>query len=303
MFKITIARPMTWYFKGGERAKDYKMVPYKEGMLYYDSPEENRKSVVVGLEDLIQYIKEEPKTAKRCGVLRAYELNLSDKEQKHIKCTGLTRIFLGEFDLSSGKFTDNGLIEHPGIMCFDADKLTPEQVYFTKSLLEEDEHCVLAFVSPRGLGVKFFIRVPASKEQHDLRYEGIKRRYEEFLGIKLDPTCKNLARVCFMSHDPRPYVNLEATECLEKASPAPAFIPKENYSNSSAAETYERAKLRVETVKGRSWNEGSKHAYLTSLVGICKAFGLSEDDFRSLGQDLIIDEAASKTIKKLFTSR
>jgi hypothetical protein len=291
---------MTWYFKGGERAKGYKMIPYKEGMLYFDSPEENKKAVVIGLEDLIRFIKEEPSTAKRCGVLREYELGLSDKEQKHIKCTGLHRIFLGEFDLSSGRFTDSGLIDHPGVMCFDADKLTPEQVYFAKWRLQDDPHCLLAFVSPRGLGLKFFIKTPASKEQHELRYEGIKARYEAFLGVKLDPTCKNLSRVCFMSHDPSPHVNLEATECLDKAQPKVIFTPSSHGTDVSAEQTFQRAKLRAETVKGRSWNEGSKHAYLVSLIGICKAWGLSEEDFRIWGSDLIIDEAASKTVRKLF---
>jgi hypothetical protein len=277
------------------------MVPYQEGMEYLDDPDQNRKSAVLTLEQVVQQIQTNPIAARRCEVLRTRQ-ELSEKDQKHIKMTGLNRLFWGEFDLSSGKFEDKGLSVHPGVMCFDVDKISETQAFYCKSILREDPYCIMAFLSPRGHGIKFLVRTPASSEQHRMRYEGIKEHYEKLLGHKLDPTCSNPARACFMSSDPNPIVNWDAEICTKYKRPEPpremGVKPPED-----TRQTYENAVARVTKQKGKSWENGQKHAFLISLTGTCKAFGISENDFKSLAAEFIIDDAAQRNVIKLYSTK
>jgi hypothetical protein len=223
-------------------------------------------------------------------------------DQKHIKMTGLNRLFWGHFDLTSGKFEDKNLVAHPGVMCFDVDKISEFQAYMCKKILSEDPYCLLAFLSPRGQGIKFLIKTPPSIDQHPMRYAGIKTRYEKILKFPLDPTCSNLSRACFMSYDPDPIINWEAKMCLEYEAPK-EVVSSTIKVNGDAEEIFRRSINRVTEIKGKDWKEGGKHAFLISLCGMCKAFGMEEMDFRSLASDYIIDESASKSVTKLYLTK
>ena len=296
---VTVALPMKWWIRGGERASSYKIVPYRSEMLYADDPEDNKKSVVITLEELVEQIKSNPITARRCNALRS---DIPKDDQQHIKITGLNRLFWGHFDLTSGKFEDKGLVAHPGVMCFDVDKINEFQARMCKEILAEDPYCVLAFLSPRGQGVKFLIKTPPSIEQHPMRYAGIKARYEKLLKFPLDSTCSNLSRACFMSYDPDPVVNWEAKICLDYQEPKAEF-KGEIQLNGDVEEVFKRAVDRVTEIKGKSWQDGGKHAFLISLCGTCKAFGIEENVFRELAKDYIIDESASKSVTKLYKTK
>ena len=296
---VTVALPLKWWIKGGERASSYKMVPHQPNMLYADDPEDNKKSVVMTLEEVVQQIKTNPVTARRCNALRS---EIPQDDQKHIKMTGLNRLFWGHFDLTSGKFEDKNLIAHPGVMCFDVDKITEFQARMCKEILSEDPYCVLAFLSPRGKGVKFLIKTPPSIEQHPMRYAGIKARYEKLLKFPLDSTCSNLSRACFMSYDPDPVVNWKAEMCLDYEEPK-AKVESRFELKGDEKEIFQRAVERVTKVKQKDWKDGGKHAFLISLCGTCKAFGIDETTFRSLGSDYIIDESANKSVTKIYKAK
>lgn len=296
---VTVALPLKWWIRNGERASSYKMVPHRPEMLYADDPEDNKRSVVMTLEEVVEQIKTNPVTARRCAALRS---DIPKDDQKHIKMTGLNRLFWGHFDLTSGKFEDKNLVAHPGVMCFDVDKITEFQAHNCKQILSEDPYCVLAFLSPRGQGLKFLIKTPPSIGQHAMRYAGIKARYEEILNFPLDPTCSNLSRACFMSHDPHPVINWEAKICLDYLEEKDAFTPAIELKGDEK-EVFRRAAERVTKVKGKDWKDGGKHAFLISLCGTCKAFGLDESAFRSLGSEYIIDESASKSVTKIYKTK
>ena len=296
--KVTVAYPLLWFVKGVRKAESYQMVPYRLGMNYFDDPEENKKAKTFALYDVVEAIQTSPLAKKRCAALRRPDVPEADK--KHIKMTGLNRLFWGEFDLTEGKFTDASLKTHPGVMCFDIDKISETQAFLCKKVLQDDPYCVLAFISPRGEGVKFLIRTPAVVDQHPMRYAGIKARYERLLGHPIDPTGSNPARACFVSHDPTPVVNWEAEICMDYIEPKVQILPS-GIATEEAEEAYLRATKRVTEIKEKDWKEGGKHAFLISLCGMCKAFGIDETTFRSLGAEYIIDDLASKSVTKLYT--
>lgn len=71
-------------------------------------------------------------------------------------------------------------------------------------------HAVLTFVSPSGNGLKTVIRVEADKTTHAASFEAARVYYRERYGLDLDPSGKDLARLCFTSYDPTAVVNHKA---------------------------------------------------------------------------------------------
>jgi hypothetical protein len=299
LIPVTVALPMKWWIRGGERASSYKMVPYRPEMLYADDAEDNRKSVVLTLEEVVNQIATNPVAERRCNALRS---DIPKEDKAHIKKTGLNRLFWGHFNLEGGKFEDKNIVAHPGVMCFDVDKISEFQAYMCKEILREDPYCVLAFLSPRGQGIKFLIRTPPSIDQHAMRYAGIMARYEKILKFPLDATGSNLSRACFMSYDPDPIINWEAKMCMEFLEEKPTVITPVQL-NGEEGDVFKRAVERVTRIKGKDWKDGGKHAFLISLCGTCKAFGLDEITFRSLAADYIIDDSANTSVTKLYKTK
>lgn len=286
--KVTVALPMRWFMKPshepfphGSKQLTHKLYPYDRRMIYYDGRELNEQSVVLTLGQVVEQIKSNETVRKRCEALR---MDIPEDHQKHIKTNGLHRLFWGTYDLNShdGKFCDDGLVEHPGVMCFDVDKLDPARAYFVKQILAEDPHVVLAWISPRGSGVKFLVRVPANKEQHRHRYLGVMKYYSGVLGVKLDPTSVNPARACFMSHDPKPYVNWEADLCMEidMESLTRELTPVIRVVNDCSGDEAWRAVDNF--MKNKSPHDAyGRHGYLMDFAAVCNKVGIGRDECES----------------------
>lgn len=106
-----------------------------------------------------------------------------------------------------GRRTKTGLTIHSGIMCADFDGFKDESEYqLFRNRFEADEHTLLCFRSPSGLGLKVFVKVPPCKDykEHYLRYEA----YKQLVNNKTwDEKCKDVCRPCFIGFDPDAYLN------------------------------------------------------------------------------------------------
>ena len=101
-----------------------------------------------------------------------------------------------------------GLIQHSGLLQADFDKLpNPEEV---RDLLGADPHTVAAFLSPSAQGVKALVRIPDDPERHLASFRAAERHFRERYGLELDASCKDVSRLCFVSHDPDLCINPDA---------------------------------------------------------------------------------------------
>ena len=117
--------------------------------------------------------------------------------------------------LFSGRFSerkDKGIEEHSGILVADLDELTTERIKELRDRLTKDSHVLFCFLSPTGSGLKVGFRVPADDQRHADSFAAVAAHVKEAYGEEIDPACKNLSRLCFVSHDPDLYVNWEAEE-------------------------------------------------------------------------------------------
>tara|TARA_E500000178_G_scaffold91192_1_gene89991 strand:+ start:1496 stop:3826 length:2331 start_codon:yes stop_codon:yes gene_type:complete len=117
----------------------------------------------------------------------------------------------------SGKFENRknaGLIEHSGRLQIDLDKLgTPEQIQAIKQKLQSVPQIEAVFLSPSGNGLKVGLRIPkaANDEEHLQSFQAAERFFKEEHGLTIDPQCKDVCRMCFMSHDLDAYFNPDAS--------------------------------------------------------------------------------------------
>ncbi|MDH1881035.1 VapE domain-containing protein [Empedobacter sp. GD03797] len=97
------------------------------------------------------------------------------------------------------------------IVVLDIDKLTKEQLTNAKALAQETPYTYSAFISPSGNGLKIFVRVNSSQENHKEAFLALQKFYEEFLSLAIDKSGKDVTRLCFVSYDTDLYLNENAT--------------------------------------------------------------------------------------------
>ena len=96
------------------------------------------------------------------------------------------------------------------IVVLDIDKLTKEQLTNAKALAQETPYTYSAFISPSGNGLKIFVRVNSSQENHKEAFITLQKFYEEFLSLPIDKSGKDVTRLCFVSYDTDLYLNENA---------------------------------------------------------------------------------------------
>ena len=92
---------------------------------------------------------------------------------------------------------DKNLETYSQILCGDADNLKADQVGVVYEKIASDPHCLFDSVSPSGFGVKFFCRTTGNAEQHERSVAAMAKHFRDTYGIELDPSCKNVERLCF----------------------------------------------------------------------------------------------------------
>jgi hypothetical protein len=116
----------------------------------------------------------------------------------------------------SGVFSycnDDSLVRHSGILTIDLDGV--EDVVGLMRQLTADRHFFtpMAFRSPSGKGVKWFIVIDLSKCDHRTWFQAVRNylleSYHSLTPKMVDSQCQNPSRACFLCYAPDAYVNLQ----------------------------------------------------------------------------------------------
>lgn len=92
---------------------------------------------------------------------------------------------------------------HSGIICADFDNAA-DPVHL-RAQLAGDPLCLAAFISPTATGVKALYVVDPTRP-HKLSWRAVDRHVRETHGLNIDAACKDVARLCFASHDPDAFI-------------------------------------------------------------------------------------------------
>jgi P4 family phage/plasmid primase-like protien len=119
----------------------------------------------------------------------------------------------------------DALIQHAGFICVDLDDLGRDKVAEVRAKLQRSLYLWAIFMSPSGDGLKVIFRVPADAKKHKASFRAVEKHVRELTGLQIDKACSDVARLCFLSHDPDAYLNENAVELpllVETATPARA---------------------------------------------------------------------------------
>lgn len=102
------------------------------------------------------------------------------------------------------------LDHYNGLAHLDLDDIPQEEVNEVRKIVDSSEYTYASFISPSGMGIKIFIRISSQLEQHAKMIVQLMQHYKELTGYDLDPKCKDVTRLCFMSWDENAYLNEES---------------------------------------------------------------------------------------------
>ena len=112
----------------------------------------------------------------------------------------------GRFSAREGKL----LVEHSGLLQIDIDrKGLDTSIVEVRRAVRNDPHVVAGFVSPGGQGLKLVARIDGAR--HAEAVIAAQTYFRATYAVKIDPSVRDLARLCFVSWDPDAWTHGGAT--------------------------------------------------------------------------------------------
>ena len=173
------------------------------------------------------------------------------------------------------------LTKYNPLVVLDIDKITPEKMSESKKKLQEDQFVFSFFTSPSGNGLKVFIKIDGTKENHKDNFIKTQEYFEKLLDLEIDKSGKDITRLCFFSYDPEIYVN-EASIVFNSHSEQSEGISSEASEASSiplpASSSYEvtYAHCVQFTEKKESFVEGNRNNFVFQLANNLNRKGVPE---------------------------
>ena len=160
-----------------------------------------------------------------CDQITAIRNEPNEDKQKELKRHLPTVTISGTFTQAK----NDCLLQHSGFICLDVDQKENPRVRSFEGLRNEMEsmpQVLFAALSVRGNGLMVIIPI-SNPTQHVAHYLSLERDFKR-MGLVLDKSCKNVARLRYISHDPEAYYNPKArvyTKIFEepKLPKEPAF--------------------------------------------------------------------------------
>ena len=161
---------------------------------------------------------------------------------------------------------------HTGCLMFDIDHCkTPARDVVRRA--SQLPYVLLATVSVRGEGVHVIVRADVCLANHSEVYKHVAKIITAALGEEIDPACKDLSRVMFLSHDAEAYYNPNASILHLLHT-----LTNDQKNNNSDNRTLTTDIARYLDAASITMTSGSRHTQLTSLAGCLVNAGFDMDD-------------------------
>ena len=96
------------------------------------------------------------------------------------------------------------------VQLFQADFDHVSNMEEVREKLKSIPHIVFVFTSPSGEGLKAAFWVDCHHERHESGFMAMQEHLKEKHGLLIDESCKDISRLCFVSHDPELWTNPDA---------------------------------------------------------------------------------------------
>jgi hypothetical protein len=174
------------------------------------------------------------------------------------------------------------------LLCADIDKV-PKRIGELHDTARNDRHAAAAFVSPSGTGIKIVFRVPvaADAKQHQQNFNAVRAHVAGLYRAQVDEAAKDIARLCFVSHDPAAFYNADAAPLDVNGHAVVPKLPK--MMPAATVATFTRAQLAERILGAIQWTDGN--------TGFCKCPGEYLHTTTNAAKDCQVKLDGAPTIK------
>lgn len=134
-----------------------------------------------------------------------------------------------------------------------------------KEILKHDPHIQHVALSPSGDGVKALCRIGRVETREGVDADrslptfkdayACAEKYFDTVGLKLDPSCRDAARLCYVTHDPEAWSREERAAELPVTRGADALRGKSHLNGSISSTGGLDPRLQKGTATGYDWND------------------------------------------------
>ncbi len=185
------------------------------------------------------------------------------------------------------------------IIHLDFDKIEADLLDIAYELAITNQFTKACFVSPSGNGLKVFVEVDTDQENHSKAYQQVQKYFEKELGIQADAKCKDLARLCFFSHDTNAFYNDASTIFKvdtneQKQSEKPLRIIQNHVEGSLLDE------IKGFTEQKEGYYKGNRNNFLHLFASNCNRQGIEQSE--ALNYALLNFDLGKEEVKTCFQS-
>ena len=180
----------------------------------------------------------------------------------------------------AGTFTARGeakLSGFSGLLVLDFDDVDdPERM---RDELAGCIGCGLTFLSPSGTGVKAIFRHTGATEHHRAAYNQISAEVERLTGLQADKSGKDLARACYIGHDPDARFNPDAApfEVTPPEALPTADAPTQPGTTDESVDVARARFIIADWFNCEGFAVGKRVSTITSVIGLMNTRGVALD--------------------------
>ena len=107
---------------------------------------------------------------------------------------------------------DQSLLKPSEVLCMDLDHLEDVDALKRRLIADRLFKTLMAFRSPGGDGLKWFIRIDLGKCSHRQWFDAVRNYLMATYGLsdkQADPSVRNESRACFLCYDPEVFVTVD----------------------------------------------------------------------------------------------
>ncbi|EOG6905481.1 DUF3987 domain-containing protein [Flavobacterium psychrophilum] len=164
------------------------------------------------------------------------------------------------------------------IINLDFDHIPLEELESLVAKINDCKFTLASFISPRGEGIKVFIKINSNAEKHAIAYNQVANFYKTITGFEFDPKCKDITRLCFVSYDPNTFLNENATifEVKDEVKEPKAKVENQVTQNLSTDDLLDKC-LKFTEQKEQYLN-GNRNNFIHLFSSNANRFGIYEAD-------------------------
>jgi hypothetical protein len=164
------------------------------------------------------------------------------------------------------------------IVNLDFDHIPIDKLDNLAAIINDCKFTLASFVSPRGEGIKVFIKINSNADKHVLAYNQVANYYKGLTGFDFDPKCKDITRLCFVSYDPNTFVNQDSEifKVADEVTKITTKVEKDKTPNLSIDDLLDKC-LKF-TEQKEQYQTGNRNNFIYLFASNTNRFGIDEAD-------------------------